>query len=354
MTQTVNETTLNQFVGRMLGDLGAAFGVPLVRIGDRLGLYKALHGNGPMTPAELAGKTRVAERYAREWLSYQAASGYLDYAPATGKFSLSPEQAMVFAQPDSPVYMQGGFDLAATMMENQALLEPAFRSGEGVGWSEQSQCLFCAAGRFFRPGYYNNLVDSWLPALDGVVTKLERGATVADVGCGHGFSTVIMARAFPKSTFIGFDFHEGSIEQARLHAEEHGVGANTRFEVALASEFPGKDLDLVTFFDCLHDMGDPVGAARHVRQALKPDGNWIIVEPAAGDRLEDNLNPVSRLYYAASTMICVPTSLDQPVGAALGAQAGLKRLSAVITEGGFSQVRKAADAPFNMILEARP
>ncbi|MGH7042012.1 MAG: class I SAM-dependent methyltransferase, partial [Acetobacteraceae bacterium] len=223
-----------------------------------------------------------------------------------------------------------------------------------VGWGEQSQCLFCAAGRFFRPGYHNSLVASWLPALDGIVARLERGATVADVGCGHGFSTVMMARAFPKSTFVGYDFHLGSVEQARRHAEQHGVTANTRFEVALAGAFPGKDLDLVTFFDCLHDMGDPVGAARHVRQTLKPDGCWMIVEPMARDRLEDNLNPVSRLYYAASTMICVPTSLDQPVGAALGAQAGPEKLSSVIREGGFSQVRKATETPFSMVLEARP
>jgi SAM-dependent methyltransferase len=354
MTKAVDEAKLNQFIGQMLGDLGGALSVPLVRIGDRLGLYKALHADGPMTPAELASKTNVAERYAREWLSHQAASGYLTYAPTTGKFTLPPEQAMVFAEPDSPVYLQGGFDLAMTMMENQALLEPAFRSGKGVGWGEQSQCLFCAAGRFFRPGYHNSLVESWLAALDGVVAKLKRGATVADVGCGHGFSTVIMAKAFPNSTFIGYDFHTGSVDQARLHARQHGVTANARFEVALASEFPGNDLDLVTFFDCLHDMGDPVGAARHVRQALKPDGSWMIVEPAAGDRLEDNLNAVSRLYYAASTMICVPTSLDQPVGAALGAQAGLKRLSSAISEGGFSKVHKAIDTPFNMILEARP
>ncbi|MCW5620826.1 MAG: methyltransferase domain-containing protein [Burkholderiales bacterium] len=354
MTKTIDEAKLNQFVGQMLGDLGGALSVPLVRMGDRLGLYKALHTNGAMTPAELADKTNVAERYAREWLSHQAASGYLTYDARTGKFTLPPEQAMVFAEPDSPVYLQGGFDLAVTMMENQALLEPAFRSGKGVGWGEQSQCLFCAAGRFFRPGYHNSLVNDWLPALDGVVAKLERGATVADVGCGHGFSTVIMAKAFPNSTFIGYDFHPGSIEQARVHARQHGVTANTRFEVALASEFPGNDLDLVTFFDCLHDMGDPTGAARHVRQALKPGGSWMIVEPAAGDRLEDNLNPVSRLYYAASTMICVPTSLDQPVGAALGAQAGLKRLSSAIAEGGFSSVRKATETPFNMILEARP
>jgi SAM-dependent methyltransferase len=354
MTKAVDEAKLNQFVGQMLGDLGGALSVPLVRIGDRLGLYKALNAAGPMTPAELATRTNIAERYAREWLSHQAASGYLTYDAKAGKFTLPPEQALVFAEPDSPVYLQGGFDIAVTMMENQALLEPAFRSGKGVGWGEQSQCLFCAAGRFFRPGYHNSLVSSWLPALDGVVAKLERGATVADVGCGHGFSTVIMAKAFPNSSFIGYDFHSASVEQARAHAKQHGVTANTQFEVALASEFPGNDLDLVTFFDCLHDMGDPVGAARHVRQALKPDGSWMIVEPIAGDRLEDNLNAVSRLYYAASTMICVPTSLDQPVGAALGAQAGPKRLSSAIVEGGFRSVRRATDTPFNMILEARP
>jgi SAM-dependent methyltransferase len=349
----VDEAKLNQFIGRILGDLGGALSVPLVRIGDRLGLYKALHAGGPMTPAELAKKTNIAERYAREWLSHQAASEYLAYDATTGKFSLPPEQAMVFADPDSPVYLQGGFDLAVVMMENQSLVEPAFRSGKGVGWGEQSQCLFCTTGRFFRPGYHNSLVSSWLPALDGVVAKLERGATVADVGCGHGFSTVIMAKAFPKSTFVGYDFHPGSVVQARQHAEEHGVTANARFEVGMASDFPGKDLDLVTFFDCLHDMGDPVGAARHVRQTLKRDGSWMIVEPAAGDKLEDNLNPVSRMYYAASTMICVPTSLDQPVGAAFGAQAGLARLSSAIAEGGFSKVRKATETPFNMILEAR-
>jgi SAM-dependent methyltransferase len=354
MTHAIDEAKLNQFVGKILGDLGGALSVPLVRIGDRLGLYRALHADGPMTPAELATKANVAERYAREWLSHQAASGYVTYEATTGKFTLPPEQAMVFAEPDSPVNLLGGFDLAATMMENQLLLEPAFRSGQGVGWGDQSQCLFCAAGRFFRPGYINNLLQSWLPALDGVVPKLESGATVADVGCGHGFSTIIMAKAFPNTTFTGYDFHPGSIEQARQHAQQHGVTANTRFEVAMANEFPGRDLDLVTFFDCLHDMGDPVGAARHVRRTLKPDGNWMIVEPAAGDRLEDNLNPVSRLYYAASTMICIPTSLDQPVGAALGAQAGLKRLSSAISEAGFSKVRKATEGPFNMVLEARP
>ncbi len=350
----LDETKLNQFVGRILGDLGGALSVALVRMGDRLGLYKTLHAHGPLTPGELAATANVAERYTREWLSHQAASGYLSYDPANGRFTLPPEQAMVFAESDSPVYMQGGFDLAAVMMENQALVEPAFRSGKGVGWGDQSQCLFCATGRFFRPGYHNYLVASWLPALDGVVAKLERGARVADVGCGHGHSTVVMAKAFPNSTFIGYDFHPGSVEQARIHAGQHGVAANTRFEVGMAGAFPERDLDLVTFFDCLHDMGDPAGAARHVRQTLKSDGHWMIVEPAAGDRLEDNLNPVGRLYYAASTMVCVPTSLDQPVGAALGAQAGFEKLSAVIREGGFSQVQKAVETPFNMILEARP
>jgi 2-polyprenyl-3-methyl-5-hydroxy-6-metoxy-1,4-benzoquinol methylase len=350
----VDEGKLHEFVFRMLGDLGGALSVPLVRIGDRLGLYKALHAHGPMTSSELAARTNIAERYAREWLAHQAASGYVTYDQATGRFTLPPEQAMVFAQPDSPVYLQGGFDLAATMMENQALVEPAFRSGKGVGWGDQSQCLFCAAGRFFRPGYHNSLVSAWMPALDGVTAKLEKGAAVADVGCGHGFSTVIMAKAFPNSAFVGYDFHPASVEQARRHAEQHGVTANTRFEVALASEFPGRNFDLVTFFDCLHDMGDPAGAARHVKQALTPDGTWMIVEPAAGDRLQDNLNPVSRLYYAASTMICVPTSLDQPVGAALGAQAGFSTLSALIHDGGFTHVRKATETPFNMILEARP
>jgi 2-polyprenyl-3-methyl-5-hydroxy-6-metoxy-1,4-benzoquinol methylase len=350
----VNEEKLNQFIGQMLGDLGGALSVSMVRMGDRLGLYKALNEGGAMTPGELADRAHVAERYAKEWLSHQAASGYLAYDPKSGRFTLPPEQAMVFAEPDSPVYMQGGFDLAVAMMENQALVEPAFRSGKGVSWGDQSQCLFCAVGRFFRPGYHNNLVTAWLPALDGVAAKLERGAEVADVGCGHGFSTIAMAKAFPNSRFVGYDFHAGSIEAARKHAREHGVSANTRFETGLAGDFPARNLDLVTCFDCLHDMGDPVGAARHVRETLKPDGRWMIVEPAAGDRLEDNLNPVSRMFYAGSTMICLPTSLDQPVGAALGAQAGFERLSAVIREGGFAQVRKAAETPFNMTLEARP
>ncbi|HLY44930.1 MAG TPA: class I SAM-dependent methyltransferase [Stellaceae bacterium] len=350
----VDEAKLHQFVGQMLADLGGAASVALVRIGDELGLYKALHAKGPMSVAELAAATGVHQRYLREWLSHQAASSYVAYDPATQKFALPAEQAMVFAVEDSPVYLNGAFETMAALLGNLDLVKPAFKTGQGVAWGAQSTCMFCAVARFFRPGYHNNLVGAWLPALDGVVDKLQRGAKVADVGCGHGWSTVFMANAFPNSQFVGYDFHAGSIEAARQHAQEHGVGANCRFEVGAAKDYAGGDFDLVTFFDCLHDMGDPAGAAAHVRQSLKPDGSWMIVEPMAGDRLEDNLNPVGRIYYAASTMVCVPTSLAQEVGAALGAQAGEARLREVITAGGFRSVRRATETPFNMILEARP
>jgi 2-polyprenyl-3-methyl-5-hydroxy-6-metoxy-1,4-benzoquinol methylase len=350
----VDEGKLHQFIGQMLGDLGGAASISMVRIGDSLGLYRALHRKESMTCAELAQETSVHERYLREWLSHQAASNYLRYEPSTGKFTLPPEQAMVFAIEDSPVYMLGGFDLMASLIDAKPKVEAAFKTGAGVGWDDHIGCMFCAVARFFRPGYYNNLVANWLPALDGIVDKLQRGATVADVGCGHGWSTVLMAKAFPKSTFVGYDFHPSSIDNARLHAKEHNVEANIHFEVAKAKEYPGSDFDLVTFFDCLHDMGDPAGAAAHVRQSLKPNGTWMIVEPMAGDRLEDNLNPIGRLYYAGSTMVCVPTSLSQEVGAALGAQAGEARLRRVITDGGFRVVRRATETPFNMILEARP
>jgi 2-polyprenyl-3-methyl-5-hydroxy-6-metoxy-1,4-benzoquinol methylase len=307
-----------------------------------------------MTVAELAAAAGVNQRYLREWLSHQAASNYVSYDPATQKFTLPPEQAMVFAIEDSPVYLLGAFACMASLLDNQAKVAPAFRTGEGVAWGDQAGCLFCAVARFFRPGYHNNLVSQWLPALDGVVAKLERGAKVADVGCGHGVSTVMMAQAFPNSQFIGYDFHPNSIEHASAHAREHGVADNTHFEVGTAKNYPEKDFDLVAFFDCLHDMGDPAGAAAHVRQSLKPDGSWMVVEPIAGDRLEDNLNPVGRIYYAASTMVCVPTSLAQEVGAALGAQAGETKLREVITAAGFRRVRRATETPFNMILEARP
>ncbi|WP_428659280.1 class I SAM-dependent methyltransferase [Reyranella sp.] len=349
----INEAKLGELMGRMLGDLGGAMSIALVRVGDSLGLYKALHDKGPLTPAGLAAATGTAERYVREWLAAQAASGYVAYDKATGTFSLPAEQAMVFADEDSPVFLMGAFDAAAAMLQSQSRVQEAFKTGGGVQWGDQAACCFCATARFFRPGYRANLVAQWLPALDGVVDKLRAGATVADVGCGHGLSTIIMAEAFPNSQFTGFDFHEGSIDAAREHARQHGAG-NVRFEVAKAKEFTGRGYDLVTFFDCLHDMGDPAGAAAHVRRALKPDGSWMIVEPLARDRLEDNLNPVGRLYYSASTMICVPTSLSQEVGAALGAQAGEAKLREMISRGGFTQVRRATETPFNMILEARP
>lgn len=350
----INEERLNQFIGQMLGDLGGAASIAMVRMGDALGLYRTLHANGSMTCAELAREAGVHERYLREWLSHQAASNYLSYDPATEQFTLPPEQAMVFAVEDSPVYLLGGFDLMASLLDGQARVQDAFRTGHGVPWDAHTGCMFCAVARFFRPGYLNNLVPNWLPALDGVTDKLRRGALVADVGCGHGWSTVLMAKAFPNSMFVGYDFHPDSIRQAQAHAQEHEVQANTRFEVAKAKEYPGADFDLVTFFDCLHDMGDPAGAAAHVRKSLKPDGTWMIVEPMAGDRLEDNLNPVGRLYYAGSTMVCVPTSLAQEVGSALGAQAGEARLREVISHGGFSSIRRATETPFNMVLEARP
>jgi SAM-dependent methyltransferase len=349
----VDEAKLDELMRRMSSDLGAAASVALVRLGDSLGLYKALHTRGPLTPAGLAEATGIAERYAREWLAAQAASNYVAYDKATATFSLPPEQAMLFADEDSPLFMLGGFDSAAALMQNQSKVQAAFKTGGGVQWGDQAGCMFCAVARFFRPLYRENLVDHWLPALDGVVAKLTVGGMVADVGCGHGFSTLLIAQAFPKTQFIGFDFHEGSIAAAREHAKEQGV-ANVRFEVAKAKEFPGSDYDLVTFFDCLHDMGDPVGAAAHVREALKPDGSWMIVEPLAHDRLEDNLNPLGRLYYCASTMICVPTSLAQEVGAALGAQAGPAKLHEVISKGGFTRIRRATETSLNMILEARP
>jgi 2-polyprenyl-3-methyl-5-hydroxy-6-metoxy-1,4-benzoquinol methylase len=309
---------------------------------------------GAMTVGELAAAVGANERYLREWLSHQAASNYLSYDPVSRKFALTEEQAMIFAAEDSPVYLLGGFDLMAAMLDNQPKVENAFRTGGGVEWGDQAGCMFCAVARFFRPGYHNNLVSSWLPALDGVVEKLNHGARVADIGCGQGWSTVMMAKAFPNSQFVGYDFHPGSIEAARTHASAHGVTQNARFEVGTAKDFPETGLDLVTFFDCLHDMGDPTGAAAHVRESLKRDGSWMIVEPMAGDSLEQNLNPVSRLYYAASTMICVPTSKSQEVGAALGAQAGEAKLRDVIMAGGFATVRRATETPFNMILEAHP
>jgi 2-polyprenyl-3-methyl-5-hydroxy-6-metoxy-1,4-benzoquinol methylase len=348
MTQ-IDETKLNELVGRVLGDLGGAVSVPLVRIGDTLGLYGTLKRIGPATADEIAAAAGCASRYVREWLAAQAASGYIQHV--AGRFSLTPEQAFIFAEPDSPVNLIGAFDTAAAMAENQQKVQASFKSGKGVAWGDQAGCMFCAVARMFRPGYVNALVQEWLPALNGVVERLKSGAKVADVGCGHGHSTILMAEAFPNSRFIGYDFHAGSIAAATAHARAHAV-TNVNFEVGKAQDFAGKDFDLVTCFDCLHDMGDPEGAASHIRKALKPDSTWMVVEPMAGDTLEDNINPVGRLYYSASTMICVPTSLAQETGLALGAQAGEKRLTEVIRAGGFTKVRRAAQTPLNMVLEA--
>ena len=350
----IDETALNAFVGKMLGDLGGAFSVPTVRIGQRLGLFASLHDGGPATATELAARAGgLAERYVREWALAQAANGYIDYDAAADSFSLSGEQAMVFVMKDSPVYLAGAFELAAAMIEAEAKVEECFRHGTGVRWGDHAGCLFCATGQFFRPGYVNNIVQSWLPALEGVEAKLQAGARVADVGCGVGFSTLLMAQAFPHSSFTGFDFHEPSIAEARNHAREHGFGDRVRFEAIAAKDIAETGFDLITMYDCLHDMGDPAGCATHMRRILAPGGTWMVVEPNAGDKPADNMNPVGRLFYNASTMICVPTSLDQDVGTGLGAQAGERRLSEVIKSGGFGSVRRATDGPFNIVLEAR-
>ena len=349
----VDEAALNAFVGKMLGDLGGAFSVPTVRIGMRLGLFAALH-NGPVNAAELAARTGgLAERYVREWGLAQAANGYVLYDAATERFSLSAEQALVFVVQDSPVYLAGAFELAAAMIEAEPKVEECFRHGSGLRWGDHAGCLFCATGQFFRPGYVNNIVQNWLPALDGVEAKLRTGARVADVGCGVGFSTLLMAEAYPQSSFVGFDFHEPSILAARGHALKHGVGDRVRFEAVAAKEIAEDGFDLITMYDCLHDMGDPAGCAAHMRRILSNDGTWMIVEPNASDKPVDNMNPVGRLFYNASTMICIPTSLEQEIGEGLGAQAGEWRLSEIIKQGGFGSVRRATDGPFNMVLEAR-
>lgn len=344
-------TKLEPLLGTIVNELGAAANAALVLTGDKLGLWKALAEGGPFTPAELAVRTGTLERYVREWLSAQAASGFVGYDAPTGRFSLSPEQAAIFADEDSPFLSTGGFHSLAAVYADEPKLEEAFRTGTGVAWGGRCNCLFCGVERFFRPGYRANLLAEWLPALDGVVEKLERGARVADIGCGHGSSTLIMADAFPNSEFIGFDFHAESIAHARRHA---GARRNVRFEVAKAQDYPGSRFDLVAFFDALHDMGDPVGAMRHSLRSLKPDGTLMLVEPMAGDSLSDNLNPIGRVWYAFSTSVCVPASLGQEVGAALGAQAGEKRIGEVVRDGGFSRFRRATATPFNMVLEARP
>jgi SAM-dependent methyltransferase len=349
----IDEAKLGEFVHKAMGDIGSALTAALVVIGDRLGLYRALAAHGPLTSRELAERTDTVERCVREWLAAQAAAGYLTYEAATGRYTLPPEHAVALTDDASPACVMGGFIGMTAAMRAEPKVTQAFRSGSGVGWHEHDPALFEGTERFFRPGYNANLISSWIPALEGVQGKLERGARVADVGCGWGASTIIMAQAFPRSTFTGFDYHGPSIERARERAAAAGVGDRTLFGVASAKDFPGT-WDLIACFDCLHDMGDPVGAAAHVRSRLAPDGTWLLVEPRAGDRVEENLNWVGQVFYAASTLVCTQASLAQEVGLALGAQAGEARLRDVVTQGGFSRFRRAAETPFNLVFEVRP
>lgn len=349
----INSEALDELLGRMINDLGASVNGALVVLGDRLGLYKALWNQGPATSEELARATELDERQLREWLSSMAACGYVTYDARTTAFSLSPEQAAVFADPDSPAAMTGGFYSVSAAYHDEPIVAESFRSGTGVAWGDHHNCLFCGTERFFRPGYQANLVRHWIPSLDGVEDKLKAGVRVADVGCGHGASTMILARAFPESDFVGFDLHPASIEAANRKAAEEGL-ENIRFEVGTAQDYPGKGFSFVAMFDALHDMGDPIGAAKHVCESLAPDGTFMVVEPRAGDALEENLNPVGRAYYGFSTMICTPGALSQPGAMALGAQAGDKKLLEVLKSGGFTTVRRATETPINVILEARP
>ena len=349
----IDMTRLEAFMGQVVTDMGAVISAPFMVIGEKLGLYKAMAGAGPLSSTEVAEKAGVAERSVREWLRNQAAGGYVTYDPDTDSYTLPDEHAMALADEESPVYVLGAFELIESLYADGEQITESFRTGKGMGWHEHDHRLFRGTERFFRPGYKAHLVAEWIPALDGVSEKLERGATVADVGCGHGASTILMAQAFPNSTFVGFDYHDGSIEQARLRAAEADVTRNATFETAAAKDFPGSDYDLVCMFDCLHDMGDPVGAAKHVRETLADDGTWMIVEPYANDSVKDNLNPVGRVFYGASTIVCTPASLSQEVGLALGAQAGEAQLTEVVKQGGFTNVRRATETPFNLVLEAR-
>jgi SAM-dependent methyltransferase len=353
MEMPVNETKLNQLLTRVLHDWAAAMSAPLVVMGDRLGLYRALAGAGPVLPEELAERVAVPAPYIREWLANQAAGGYVEHDADTGRYWLSDEQALVLADDTSTACMLGAFQIAAAYTRDEPRVSEAIRNGRGFGWHEHDPEVFAGVERFYRPSYQANIASSWIPALEGVEAKLRTGAQVADVGCGHGLSTIFMAEAYPNSTFGGFDYHEASIERARELAAESGVSSRVRFAVASATTFPGS-YDLVALFDCFHDLGDPVVAAAHIRAALEPDGTCMVVEPAAGDRVADNLTPLGRGYYAASTLACVPSSLAQETGLALGAQAGEARLTRVLRDGGFTRIRQAAATPFNIVLEARP
>jgi SAM-dependent methyltransferase len=350
---TIDEARLNELLGRAVVDVGAAMQAPLMITGEKLGLFRALAA-GPLTSDELATRTGTAERYVREWVRAQAAAGYISYDAATDRYHLTSEQALLFAHEDSPAYLLGGFEVAVAAARVEPRLTEAFRTGQGIGWHEHDHGVFCGTARFYGPGYRANLVQQWIPALKGAEEKLHDGALVADVGCGHGLSTLLLAEAYPNSTFLGFDYHEGSLEAARRNAREAGLESRVSFQRATAKDYPGQGFDLVTMFDCLHDLGDPVGAAAHVKRTLAEDGTWMIVEPRAGDRVEENLNPVGRVFYAGSTLICTPASLSQEVGRALGAQAGEKAIRAVVEEAGFTRVRRATETPFNLVLEARP
>jgi 2-polyprenyl-3-methyl-5-hydroxy-6-metoxy-1,4-benzoquinol methylase len=349
----VNEEKLNAFMGQFVQDIGAVMHGATVVVGDQLGLYKAL-AEGPATAEELARRTQTDARYLREWLSAQAASAYVCYDPESQRFSLTEEQAFALAEEGSPAFIPGAFQIAIDQYKSITKMTQAMRTGLGVGWHEHDASLFHGTERFFRPGYAANLVSQWIPALNGVGARLTKGARVADVGCGHGASTLLMAQAYPESSFTGFDYHPASIEHAREAAQRANLDGRVRFEVASAKDYPGSDYDLVTVFDCLHDMGDPVGASAHIKKSLKPDGSWMIVEPFANDKLEDNLNPIGRVYFSASTFICTPASRAQEVGLCLGAQAGEARMRDVVTQGGFTQFRRATQTPFNLVYEARP
>jgi 2-polyprenyl-3-methyl-5-hydroxy-6-metoxy-1,4-benzoquinol methylase len=359
MTATTNapaldEERLNTLLGQAVVEFGATVNAALVVIGDRLGLYRELAAAGPLTPSDLAQRTGTAERYVREWLNAQAASGWVDYDAATGRYAMSPEQAMMFADPSSPAFVGGGFQLALGAAEARDHIAEAFATGTGFGWGEHHHDVFDGCQRFFEPGYRANIVQSWIPALDGVHERLVEGGRVADVGSGHGASAIVIAQGYPKALVDGSDLHAGSITEARRLAAEAGVSDRVSFSVAAADALPAIGYDLVTSFDCLHDMGDPAAVARHVRKALAPDGAWMIVEPRAGDSVPENLNPVGRAYYAFSTLLCTPSSLSQEGGLALGAQAGEARLREVLESAGFTRVRRAAETPFNIVLEAKP
>ncbi|MGW6441799.1 class I SAM-dependent methyltransferase [Lentzea sp. NPDC055074] len=350
----VDTDKLMQFVFRAVDEVGATLNAALVVMGDKLGYYRLMASGDPVSAAELADRSGTAEPYVREWLNAQAAGGYVTYDPATSRYTLPIEHAVALTVEDSPAFLPGMFQIALGTVNDAGRVLDAARSGSGVGWHEHSTDVHIGCERFFRPSYAANLIEGWLPALDGVTAKLRAGARVADVGCGHGASTILMAQAFPNSSFTGSDYHPESIRIARERAEAAGVAGRVTFEVASAKDFGGTGYDLVTMFDCLHDMGDPVGAAKHVKDAIAADGTWMIVEPMAGDHVEDNLNPVGRTYYGFSTLLCTPASLSQDVGLALGTQAGPARIRDVAVAGGFTRFAGVARTPFNQVLEVRP